>query len=59
MKLLHPDTPQKQETPPPTKPEYEAPAVIYEGFITTRAGTPVSLTGNDTGVDPTDLFGDH
>lgn len=39
---------------------YEAPAIIYKGFITTRAG---SVFGNPNGsgessVDPADLFGD-
>lgn len=38
------------------KQAYETPQVIYEGIITTRAGTP---TGNPEsgGVDPADLFG--
>lgn len=35
--------------------EYQAPSIVYEGKITTRAGTPQG-TGND-GVDPADLFG--
>ena len=39
---------------------YEAPAIIYKGLITTRAGSP---TGDPSGsgessVDPADLFGD-
>ena len=37
---------------------YEAPAVIYEGAISTRAGSPL---GNPTGsddIDPADLFGE-
>ncbi|MCA9873231.1 MAG: hypothetical protein KC441_06240 [Anaerolineales bacterium] len=37
---------------------YEAPAVIYEGLITTRAGTPTgSGASSDNAVDPADLFG--
>jgi len=37
---------------------YEAPAVIYEGLITTRAGTPTGSTdGDSNAVDPADLFG--
>ena len=34
---------------------YEAPAIIYEGFINTRAGTPIR---RDDGVDPAELFGE-
>jgi hypothetical protein len=34
--------------------EYEAPAIVYEGKITTRAGSP---EGAGDGVDPADLFG--
>lgn len=33
---------------------YEAPAIIFEGRITTRAGSQLD---NPEGVDPTDLFG--
>jgi hypothetical protein len=36
------------------KQAYEAPVVIYEGLITTRAGSPVG--GGDRSVDPADLF---
>ncbi len=35
---------------------YETPAVIYEGLISTRAGTTV-LNSDDGDVDPADLFG--
>jgi hypothetical protein len=35
--------------------EYEAPAIIYEGKLTTRAGT-VDRNGGD-GFDPSLLFG--
>jgi hypothetical protein len=40
--------------------QYTSPAVIYDGTITTRAGSP--LGGGDgngvDGIDPVDLFGD-
>ena len=39
---------------------YEAPAIIYEGVISTRAGTGDPLgdgSGSDDSVDPADLFG--
>jgi hypothetical protein len=35
---------------------YQVPAIIYEGEITTRAGTFGGSPG-DAGVDPSDLFG--
>lgn len=36
---------------------YEAPSIIYEGELTTRAGTdPQPITGNYD-VDPSKLFG--
>ena len=40
--------------------QYEAPAVIYDGSITTRAGSPLGGgDGNGTdGIDPADLFND-
>lgn len=39
---------------------YEAPAIIYKGTITTRAGTPFGEPGGsgESAVDPADLFGD-
>lgn len=38
---------------------YETPAVIYEGFISTRAGSPLGKPSNNpAGVDPADLFGE-
>lgn len=36
---------------------YEVPSVIYEGYITTRAGSPVGNPNTNDGVDPADLFG--
>ena len=41
------------------KKPYEPPALVYEGVITTRAGSPATLVGDgeESGVDPADLFG--
>lgn len=36
---------------------YEAPSIIYEGELTTRAGTGVDPITGDYGVDPAKLFG--
>ena len=37
---------------------YKRPAVIYDGVINTRAGTPIGRPGDPApGVDPDDLFG--
>lgn len=35
---------------------YETPAIIYEGVITTRAGSPVN-DPDKSGIDPADIFG--
>ena len=37
---------------------YKRPLIIYEGIISTRAGSPVGSVDNNgaTGVDPADLF---
>jgi hypothetical protein len=37
---------------------YEAPSIIYDGVISTRAGSPIGGSGGDgaDGVDPADLF---
>lgn len=45
--------------PKPPKKVYEAPALIYEGQITTRAGTvPGPVAGEGVGpIDPAGLFG--
>lgn len=37
---------------------YEVPAIIYEGTITTRAGSPTGGDGGN-GLDPADLFGNN
>jgi hypothetical protein len=40
---------------------YAAPAIVYEGRIEARAGSPVGATDGEkdasTGFDPADLFG--
>jgi hypothetical protein len=38
---------------------YEPPAIIYEGIISTRAGSsyPSAPSDSGDGVDPADLFG--
>lgn len=39
---------------------YESPAIVYEGLITTRAGTPdpgsVGDAAGDAGIDAADIF---
>ena len=37
---------------------YEAPAIVYEGVISTRAGSPQNISpgASGDGVDPSDLF---
>lgn len=37
--------------------EYEAPAIIYEGELTTRAGSSGTSSPLDFEADPTKLFG--
>ncbi len=37
--------------------DYEAPAIIYEGLISTRAGSVILNGGGAEGADPADLFG--
>lgn len=39
-----------------TKKEYQAPAIVYEGKITTRAGSPNRTEPGDA-IDPSRLFG--
>lgn len=36
---------------------YQTPAIVYEGVIGVRAGTPVPGRGPEPGTDPGDLFG--
>ncbi len=35
---------------------YEAPAIVYEGLISTRAGSTVTGGAGSDAVDPADLF---
>ncbi len=35
---------------------YEAPAIVYEGVISTRAGSPITSAPKGDAVDPADLF---
>jgi len=56
MQLIDHD-PQLKNVNPNEQYIYETPAIIYEGMITTRAGS--ALPGGEGGdaVDPADLFG--
>ena len=56
MKFVNADHPKQEKQEKRTA--YEAPAIIYETLITTRAGSPLAPSGADVdGVDPADLFG--
>jgi hypothetical protein len=46
--------PESTQQERPERVPYEAPSIIYEGQITTRAGTEES---SQPGVNPADLFG--
>jgi len=35
---------------------YETPAIVYEGLISTRAGSPLGNPAGSDGIDPADLF---
>ena len=37
---------------------YQPPAIIYEGEISTRAGSPLSDSSGHDALDPADLFGE-
>jgi hypothetical protein len=37
---------------------YEAPQIIYENQVTTRAGSPLSNPSSVDDIDPADLFGE-
>ena len=37
---------------------YEAPCIIYESKVTTRAGSPLSNPSSVDDIDPSDLFGE-
>ena len=47
------------ETQKKPRAPYRRPAIVREGVITTRAGSPVSApaSSDSDGVDPADLFG--
>jgi hypothetical protein len=52
--------PESQEVQKENKQEYQTPEIIYEGVISTRAGTVTDPSGEPPGVvpgDPADLFG--
>lgn len=48
---------QNEPTPTPERQPYEAPAVIYDGELTTRAGSLFPGSTMDYDVDPSKLFG--
>jgi hypothetical protein len=56
MKTVNPSQKKEQQIRDERLP-YEAPAVIHESLITTRAGTVTGNPGDGSGIDPTDLFG--
>ena len=59
MKSLPKPQPKAEEVEQKVKrAAYETPAIVYEGFITTRAGSPINRGGADPSADPADLFGD-
>ena len=45
----------EQKEPNTQREPYEAPAIIYEGKITTRSGSPVKTKPDN--VDPANIFG--
>lgn len=49
--LSNNDYPQKEELT-----VYETPAIIYEGTISTRAGSPLSNQASVDDIDPAELF---
>jgi len=56
MQLIDHD-PQLENVNPNEQYIYETPAIIYEGIITTRAGSGLPGGGDPDSVDPADLFG--
>jgi hypothetical protein len=48
---------QSSNVNPSKKNTYEAPAIIYQGIITTRAGSNIGAGSGEGIVDPADLFG--
>jgi hypothetical protein len=50
-------TPKEKQSNDLQPPAYEAPRIIYESEITTRAGSPLSNPSGVDDIDPADLFG--
>jgi hypothetical protein len=50
-------TPKDKQTDELKQQVYEAPQIIYESQITTRAGSPLSNPSGVNDIDPADLFG--
>lgn len=50
--------PEKEYVKEEQRTVYETPAIVYEGMISTRAGSPLSNPSGSDGIDPADLFGD-
>jgi hypothetical protein len=48
---------QKEQETPKERLVYEAPAVIHESLISTRAGSPFGNPNDNDTIDPADLFG--
>jgi hypothetical protein len=57
MKIVQQSSKAASKPSPKRDHVYEAPAVVYEGVITTRAGTPIGGEQDGADVDPADLFG--
>ncbi len=60
MKQSPQTKPSDQSKKPETRTRYERPAILYEGQISTRAGSPLIIDGRSTDVvDPAELFTDN
>jgi hypothetical protein len=57
MKLSPETKATKQENAEEKRAVYETPAIVYEGLISTRAGSPLIVPDDGEGIDPSDLFG--
>ncbi len=51
-------TPADKQTNELKQMAYEAPQIIYESQISTRAGSPLSNPSGVDDIDPADLFGE-
>ena len=49
-------TPKDKQSNEPQQQAYEAPRIIYESQISTRAGSPLSNPNSVDDIDPADLF---